>query len=467
MGKPNAIKLAFYGDDFTGSTDALEFLSRAGVRTVLFLDNPSPEQLEQFQFPEAIGVAGMTRAMSPKDMEKTLKPAFKALKALHPDHIHYKVCSTFDSSPETGNIGTAIQTGIHIFKSACTPILVAAPHLGRFSVFGNLFARMGIGSQGVIHRLDRHPSMSRHPVTPADESDLRLHLAKQTDLPAGLIDLIDLEKSENTILEKINQLNSGGKKVIFFDAMYEHQMAKIGSVLEQLSQKSEPLFSVGSSGIEKALGDHWLATGQFEKREKWEPLNPAKPLLVISGSVSPVTAAQIDWAVAQGFISIDIPPAALFDPSLDNYIIYISHQILPALRAGKSVILHTAKGPDDPRKEYIQSWMAEKGWSPEKQRSWVAQRLGTALGRIARKMLEQFPLKRLVIAGGDTSSYAARELGITAVEMIAPLYPGAPLCRAYAPGSPVDGKEVNLKGGQVGDERYFGVLEGSSGLYRE
>ena len=67
-------------------------------------------------------------------------------------------------------------------------------------------------------------------------------------------------------------------------------------------------------------------------------------------------------------------------------------------------------------------------------------------------------LNRIVIAGGDTSSYAARAMGIEAVEMMAPLVPGAPLCKATAPGSPVNGMEVNFKGGQVGGENYFEVL---------
>jgi uncharacterized protein YgbK (DUF1537 family) len=52
-------------------------------------------------------------------------------------------------------------------------------------------------------------------------------------------------------------------------------------------------------------------------------------------------------------------------------------------------------------------------------------------------------------------------MGIEAVEMIAPLSPGAPLCKAYAPGSPAHGLEVNFKGGQVGSEDYFEtVLQG-------
>ena len=48
MAGDKKIFLAFYGDDFTGSTDALDFLSRAGIRTVLFLDNPTTEQIHRF-----------------------------------------------------------------------------------------------------------------------------------------------------------------------------------------------------------------------------------------------------------------------------------------------------------------------------------------------------------------------------------------------------------------------------------
>jgi uncharacterized protein YgbK (DUF1537 family) len=81
--------------------------------------------------------------------------------------------------------------------------------------------------------------------------------------------------------------------------------------------------------------------------------------------------------------------------------------------------------------------------------------LGHALGTICREIVVQADVCRLCIAGGDTSSYAARALGIEALEMIGPLTPGAPLCRAHAPGSPVDRLEVVFKGGQVGAENYF------------
>jgi uncharacterized protein YgbK (DUF1537 family) len=98
---------------------------------------------------------------------------------------------------------------------------------------------------------------------------------------------------------------------------------------------------------------------------------------------------------------------------------------------------------------------AARGFSEQKMRSETARLFGTALGAIADRTLRETTVQRLVIAGGDTSSYAARALGIEAVEMIAPIVPGAPLCRAYAAGKAVDQLEVNIKGGQVGDEDYF------------
>ena len=90
--------------------------------------------------------------------------------------VHYKVCSTFDSAPHIGSIGRAVDVAAGLFDG-WIPMVVADPGMGRFQSFGHLFAL----AQGKGYRLDRHPTMSKHPVTPMDESDLGLHLAKQTD----------------------------------------------------------------------------------------------------------------------------------------------------------------------------------------------------------------------------------------------------------------------------------------------
>src|SRR5947208_15605530 len=108
-GAKKGLLICFYGDDFTGSTDALESLSRAGIRTVLFTSPPQPAQLANYPGLRAIGVAGRSRSMGVDAMKREVRPALAALKALNPRHVHYKVRSTFDSSPEIGSIGAVID----------------------------------------------------------------------------------------------------------------------------------------------------------------------------------------------------------------------------------------------------------------------------------------------------------------------------------------------------------------------
>ncbi len=86
--------------------------------------------------------------------------------------------------------------------------------------------------------------------------------------------------------------------------------------------------------------------------------------------------------------------------------------------------------------------------------------LGSAMGRITRELLTRTGLRRVVIAGGDTSSYATQELRLYALEMLAELTPGAPLCRAYSDDPRFDGLEIALKGGQMGKANYFGLVRG-------
>lgn len=461
--KKNDLLLAYYGDDFTGSTDALEFLSRAGIKTVLFISPPAPEQIAAHEGLQAIGVAGMTRAMPPDEMDKTLRPAFTALQDLNPRHVHYKVCSTFDSSPHIGSIGKAIDVGAEIFQNRIIPLLVAAPALGRYCTFGNLYARMGIGSAGQIYRLDRHPSMSKHPVTPAHESDLRTHLSLQTTKKTGLIDILQIEDQTDNTAQKIETLANDGYEVILFDALYPDHMPVIGEVIDGLIE-DKPLFSVGSSGIEMALGGYWNLEGLLKPQTQWNSPGKIGPILVLSGSCSPVTSGQIDWALANGFAEVPLDTAAIAATewsSVDDYV----NKTIGFLQKGQSVIIHTSRGNTDERIKTTYDALSAKGLTPQQINAETSRLYGTALGRIAQEIAAKGAIKRILVAGGDTSSYAARAMGIEAVEMIAPLAPGAPLCKAYATGSAIDGLEVNFKGGQVGAENYFEVvLQGTTAI---
>jgi uncharacterized protein YgbK (DUF1537 family) len=340
--------LAFYGDDFTGSTDALEFMSRAGARTVLFIEPPTLAQIASYEGVQAIGVAGFSRSLSPEEMEQQLRPAFEALLKLQPRHIHYKVCSTFDSSPTIGSIGKAMEIGAKVFDSEWIPLLVAAPALGRYCAFGNLFARMGIGSQGQIHRLDRHPSMRVHPVTPATESDLRLHLDKQTHRKTGLLDILQIGQADAK--QSLQRLVKEGFENILIDALYEEQMPKIGELIDESRTGDKPLFSVGSSGVEMALGKHWQNQGSLTERKSWEEVQNNLPILVISGSCSPVSAQQIAWAETHGFASLDVDTSAVVTQPNDVSVLQKTiDEAVEKLATGQSVIVQTSSHNTDPR----------------------------------------------------------------------------------------------------------------------
>ncbi|HEX8204086.1 MAG TPA: four-carbon acid sugar kinase family protein [Isosphaeraceae bacterium] len=444
--------LAFYGDDFTGSTDVLESLGRSGIRAVLFLEPPGPEALRgRFAGARAVGVAGVGRSLTPEQMDAALPPVFQRLARLEPCVFHYKVCSTFDSSPTVGSIGRALDIGQRVFAAPFVPLVVGAPILKRYCVFGNLFATVGEET----FRLDRHPTMSRHPVTPMDEADLRIHLSRQTDRPIGLMDLRALAGSPAEVDRRFDALRAGGAEVILFDVLDEPRLAEAGRLI--WSRRGErTLFAVGSSGLNYALTAHWRAAGLVPEPGPFRAPGPAERLIVVSGSCSPTTREQIAWARARGFAGIELDAARLVDPgpaAAEERAVAV-RRAREALAEAPGVVLFTALGPDDPR---IAATL-RRGPDPQATR----RRLGEQLGSILRELLDASGVRRVVVAGGDTSGQVVRRLGIEALEMLVPLAPGSPLCRASAARPALDGLEIVLKGGQVGRADLFeSVLTGT------
>lgn len=422
--QPN-VQYAWYGDDFTGSTDVLEALARYAVPSVLFTGIPSESDRAAFPDCRAVGIAGESRSRPPAWMDTHLPPVLAAMRRLGAPINHYKVCSTFDSSPQTGSIGRAIELGLRAFDSPFVPIIVAAPHLRRSVVYGNLFA----SANGAMVRIDRHPTMRAHPVTPMDEADLRLHLAKQTSLPVALIDLTALR--DGSARHRLDGALASGAKAVLFDGVSYAELDEAAGLLCERAA-SHPLFAVGSSGLTYGIFRAWSRGEGHTRLATEQPSlpspHPVDRLLVLSGSCSPVTAAQIQDAEQRGFTTLRLQDGAPWQRQTE--------QALQCLAAGKSVILYTALGPERSEDAHGAEFSAE-------------------LGSMLRRILIASNLRRVVIAGGDTSSHVVRQLGLKALTFAAALAPGVPLCRAWTPGSPLDGLEIALKGGQVGADSFF------------
>lgn len=434
----NHLLLSYYGDDFTGSTDVMEALSSGGVPTVLFLGIPTPDLLARFDDCRAVGIAGTSRSESPAWMTEHLPAIFQWLKSLGAGICHYKVCSTFDSSPEVGNIGKAIEIGREIFGQHAAPLIVGAPQLRRYTAFGNLFAAY----RGEVFRIDRHPVMSRHPVTPMDEANLLLHLSRQTELKSALVDLAALRAPDvDAQVDRVAQES----EIVLFDVADAETQGLAGTQLWRLAQQAGGMFTAGSSGVEYALAPVWNEQGQSTGTASFAPLAPVERLAVVSGSVSPTTEAQIKFACEHGFDGIALDAVALSAPDAGEAIAAATRDGLAALQSDRSVILYTALGPSSDRGAQIDATPGSR------------HRLGRALGSILRELVKHEGLSRAVIAGGDTSSHALGQLGIDALTVRMPLLqsPGSPLCIAHSGDAGIDGLEIAMKGGQIGLDDYF------------
>ncbi len=433
--------LSYYGDDLTGSTDVMEALELGGVPTVLFMRRPNSAMLAQFSHCRAIGLAGTSRSEAPLWMDTNLREAFAWLKTLNAALCHYKVCSTFDSSPTIGSIGRAIEIGRSVFAQDSVPLLVGAPQLKRYTAFGHLFAAY----REKYFRIDRHPVMSRHPTTPMDESDLLIHLSRQTKLTSGLVDLATLQSAGRS--EAFDRLLAEGTDIVLVDVDSRETQALAGKEIWRV-RKPGGSFVVGSSGIEYALLAEWVSNGTVSAEPKFSPPGAADRVAVVSGSCSPTTERQIRHALTDGFDGIEVDPVELISEASGDAIARAVSAGRSSLEAGRSVVLYTALGP-----------AADRGAEIDRQEG-ARHKLGRGLGELLRALTIEQNLQRVVIAGGDTSSHALGQMGVDAltVRMPLPASPGSPLCVAHSRIKAIDGLEVALKGGQVGTERYFSAI---------
>jgi 3-oxoisoapionate kinase len=461
--KPQTLKLAFYGDDFTGSTDALEVLAFGGLRCALFLSVPTPLQMAALGGFDAIGVAGASRAMSPDEMDAELPDVLSGLAALAPQIVHYKVCSTFDSAPTVGNIGRVIELSRSAFPQPVVPIIASTPALGRYCLFGHLFARSGTDDE--VYRIDRHPIMSVHPVTPMQESDVARHLQKQAPLAIGNVPLTRLDtQSPAELAEHIRDMAPSWQAVVI-DGLSPEHLTATGDCLQHMAfAQGTPLFVVGSSGVEYALTQSWQGEGAAPSADRYGSFGAVDQVLVVSGSASKLSAMQIEAALDAGFCEVAIDVEGLtIGPETAAAEARLVSEVVSALASGASVVMHTARGPADPRVARLIQGLQVRGCSLEQARHQSGRLVSERLGIVVDAIVRRHRLTRLVLSGGDTSSRITQALGPDALEIRARLAPGAPLCAALSSASHLSGLELALKGGQMGAPDYFvRALRGSA-----
>jgi 3-oxoisoapionate kinase len=441
--------LGWYGDDFTGATDTLAVLAQAGLRAMLFLGVPGhgPQAAADKALGgalQAVGIAGASRSMSPTETRVELEPVGEFFAAIGTAVLHYKVCSTFDSAPGIGNIGAAVDVLRRYVRNPFLPIVGGQPNLGRYCAFSNLFAAAGAG--GSVERIDRHPTMRNHPVTPMSEADLRRHLALQGLAPMAAVHYPVYSRPFAAQQGLLQALLDDRPSAVLLDVALPEHLAAIGRLMWQRAQLS-PLLAVGPSGVAQALIAHWSESGELQhSAEPARPIAPANaPVFVFAGSLSPVTAAQV--RAARSFEPMAVDAGALLgSPASANE---ACNKICRSLAEGRHVLACTA--PADRTR-------AETGQSATLARATAAMVDAVVHQRAAQGT----PLSRVGIAGGDTSSLAVKALGGWGLSYRGALGAGVTVSTLHSDDPSLDGLELMLKGGQMGNEDVFERLIGPS-----
>lgn len=429
--------ISFYGDDFTGSTDALAQYHRAGLDGVLLV-TPDDEVLARLANRDTavVGVAGVSRSLAGAELHEEVATALDWLRGLDARVVQYKLCSTFDSSGTVGNLASVVQLGQEAFGRSPVPVMPAQPEFGRFTVFGHHFAREG----GAVYRLDRHPTMSRHPSTPMRESDLRVELSDQGEVTVAGLSLEDLRAAPSVVTERFLGLPATEFDAVVIDAVTNDDVVAVGRLLWEQSQTA-PLFAMGSGGMSFGVAQHLAAEGIASGGRVEPAVGAVDRVLAVSGSLAPQTRRQVEQAVSQGWIRIPLDLRELLDAETALHERQRAlEELVAGFRRARGVVLDTLAPLDG---QQLPSGD-------------IARLLGSELGRIVHGALEQLDLPRVIICGGDTSGHTVRSLGVDALTVEARLGVAVTMCRAWSTGNPsVDHLDVILKGGQAGDDDLF------------
>ncbi|MEA3085196.1 MAG: 3-oxoisoapionate kinase [Paraburkholderia sp.] len=445
----------FYGDDFTGATDTLAHLARAGLRTMLLFAPPDAARLSLLGRLDAVGIAGAARTMPPQVQQQELARVGAAFAALGVSVMHYKVCSTFDSAPQTGSIGVAIRTLREYCANPLVAVVGGQPNLRRYCVFGELFAAAGADDhRQSIYRIDRHPTMSRHPVTPMNEADLRIHLQRQGLENVQSIDWRCYADDDTMLQTELDSRLESKPDAVLFDVLDDSHLRAIGRVISRHANSQAPLLAVGASSVAQAY-----ASALNEAGERGEvnvaPVSLARargPVFVLAGSLSPLTEVQI--AAAQSYLRVELDPLKMTGEGAADYLAARVAAIVGPLRDGRNVLafttrraVHAADATD----------VTDAAKAEGEARRALPQ-LAHTCASLLREVLGKVRLQRIGIAGGDTSSFAIRALDAWGLSYFAPLSAGVTVCRLHADSSELDGMEIMLKGGQMGDANLFEEL---------
>lgn len=384
--------LGVIADDFTGAGDVANTLTRAGLETVILFGVTAP--IDAANAADASVIALKTRSIAVAEAVEQSLTALARLQALGATQILFKICSTFDSTPQ-GNIGP-VSEALAAVLGYDGPVVVcpAFPAAGRTVFQGHLF---------VGDRLLSESGMQHHPLNPMTDPDLRRWLALQSKHPVGYLPLNAIRAGADAITAKLAQEAARGCRLVIADAIVDEDLLMLGAAL------SATMLSTGGSGLGLGLA----ATHHRASRIPARAQTIAGPGAILSGSCSTATRGQIErHARTHPTWSVEIDDLMSGRVDVSAIVGFVLS------KPGAQPLVYSST---DPAK--VDAAQQRHG------RDAIAARLDRFFGDLAADLVQR-GVTRLVVAGGETSGAVVSALQLGGVRVGAELATGVPLLHA-------------------------------------
>jgi 3-dehydrotetronate 4-kinase len=415
------LALGCIADDYTGASDLANTLTRCGLRTVQTIGVPA----DDLALPEvdAVVVSLKSRSIEAGVAVTRSREAEKWLRGRGAAHVLFKICSTFDST-DAGNIGPVMDALRADSGDAIVLVTPAFPETGRTIYMGNLF----VGSVP----LNESP-LKDHPLNPMHDSNLVRVLARQSKTRIGLVGLADVSRGPDAVRARLADLAGKGIGAAIVDAVFDRDLETIGAVA------LDHRVSVGASGIGLGLARALVASAKAGSKvaDAIADTPIGGPAACLAGSCSQATLQQIASAEA-------VMPVLHLDP---DQIVKGGEEARRALGWAKErlqqgpVLIASSSTPAE-----VAALQARHG------RDAAGHAIEQAMADIAEGLV-QFGVRRLVVAGGETSGAVVDRLRIPGFLVGAEIAAGVPVLRSVGAG---DGEMLlALKSGNFGGPEFF------------
>jgi uncharacterized protein YgbK (DUF1537 family) len=386
--------LGCIADDFTGATDLANMLVRAGMRTVQTIGIPGSGSVEGA--PDAVVVALKSRTIPAAEAVAQSLAALAWLRAEGARQIYFKYCSTFDST-DAGNIGPVAEALLDALDAELTIACPAFPVNQRTIYLGHLFVGGALLSDS---------PMRDHPLTPMRDANLVRVLARQARRRVDLVPWPTVNRGADAIRAEFARLAADGVGHAIVDAIADGDLMAIGAACRDLA------LVTGGSGIALGLPQNFRAQGLLPERADAAvlPQVAGKPA-VLAGSCSAATRAQVA-AMAKTHTAVALTPLSGGDaPTLAARAL---SAVDADLEAGRPFVIYSTAEPGE-----VAAVQERLG------RDRAAALIEDTFAALARALVGR-GVRRLVVAGGETSGAVVQALDIAALAIGPQIDPGVP-----------------------------------------